>query len=85
MKITIKSIMVFILILAIVMAISSMWGYQVSKDNACKDIGFEESTYKGGIEYCEDLEGNLYSIKMDCNWWGLDCKAKQIEIRSYKE
>jgi hypothetical protein len=27
----------------------------------------------------------LYSIKMDCNWWGLDCKAKQIEIRSYKE
>lgn len=85
MKITTEMIIGFLLILAVGMAVFGLWTTNLSEDNACKNIGFEESNYKMGMKYCEDLEGNLYSIKMDCNWWGLDCKAKQIEIRSYKE
>lgn len=56
-----------------------------NKAKACQEIGFESYFILGGVQYCDDLEGNLYSVKMDCNWLGDNCKAKQIEIRSYKE
>ena len=85
MKFITEIIMFFIVALVIFIMFFGLYKSNISEDNSCKNIGFEEATYKSGLNYCEDLEGNLYSIKMDCNRWGLNCKAKQIEIRSYKE
>ena len=58
----------------------------VPKQNACKDIGFETYERKGLFDYCENFNGDLYTVKLECDRGFIQkCQAKKINIYNYGE
>ena len=78
-----KGILIFIIICVILICLMILWGIHdiQEMDRACKEIEFENYKFINRMEYCEDSEGNLHYIKIECNnWWWFDCKAKTISV-----
>jgi hypothetical protein len=51
------------------------------RELACQKLGFEGDKYNGNMRYCEDREGNLHYIEMECEpWYWPDCTAKTISV-----
>ncbi len=51
------------------------------KDFACQELGFVDYKNQNSMEYCEDIEGNLHYVKMDCKpWYWVKCTAKLISV-----
>ena len=53
------------------------------KEKACKEIGFENYAYRNGA-YCNDVEGNLYSIELSRDGF-FGYAAKEIVIYDYRD
>ena len=50
-------------------------------DSACQQIGLESFKSLQNMKYCEDKEGNLHYIKMECEpWYWWECTAKTISV-----
>lgn len=55
------------------------------RKEACESIGFEKYVERQDMDFCEDKQGNLYYIKIDCEQ-GLyfklleKCEIKQIKV-----
>ena len=50
-------------------------------DLECENLGFENYKNTDSMEYCEDKEGNLHYIKMECKpWYWQTCTAKTISV-----
>ena len=51
------------------------------QNEACKKIGYEESTSAGGVSACQDSEGNRFYVEIECEHSGLGpCTAKPITV-----
>jgi len=58
------------------------------EDNACTKLGFEKysgSSISGIPDSCEDNEGNIHFVKVECKnlfiWFkGMECSAKEIKV-----
>jgi hypothetical protein len=53
-------------------------------NKSCRDIGFNNFKEIETLKFCEDEEGNLYPIKLECSgiFSNYKCKAKIIKITS---
>lgn len=78
---------VIILLLIILIVIGIFEIAEINKQNnlACKELGFKSMDSIMGISYCESYKGDLYYVKIDCNWivpqvFIKDCKAKEISV-----
>ena len=69
-----------LLVIVIVIAIYSFSYWAEEEHKACRELGFEEFTYKMGFRYCKDNLGNFHYIGLVCNSFGSDCKAKEISV-----
>ncbi len=48
---------------------------------ACQEIGFEDFFFSNAFSYCEDSEGNLHYVKLDCSFPPFtDCTVKEISV-----
>lgn len=51
------------------------------RDRACEELGLVEYVFEPSFNFCEDIEGNLHYIKMECKpWYWPDCTAKPISV-----
>lgn len=53
---------VLFLVLGILVTVVSL--ESKAKDEACEDIGFKKYVGKNNQDHCEDVDGNLYYMKM---------------------
>ena len=60
------SIVFVVLIVALIFCVYLMIMISISYNAACKEIGFEEYKVEGNFRFCEDLDGNLHYIKVEC-------------------
>lgn len=51
-------------------------------DEQCIQAGYEKYKFIERMEYCEDSDGNLYYIDMDCNdiFTWRDCSLREISV-----
>ena len=75
----------FVLLLALFVSLVfcslSMLHDAKERDENCQSLGLLEYEYSFGMHYCEDTEGNLHYIKMDCkHWYWTECTAKPISV-----
>ena len=82
-----KIVLMIMLGIAIYLITSLVVGIRSdSRGNACRELGFEKESYWNEEEVCEDKEGNVNFIKMDCDFEVIplfievNCKAKGIKI-----
>ena len=68
----------FLLVLSIAISLSIHAG--ISRNNACKELGFIDfKSWETGV--CEDSEGNLHYVKLDCKFpLFTKCIAKEISV-----
>ena len=74
---------IFIIVFVIIEgSLITIWIHNRDKsDLACQELGFVDYKNQNSMEYCEDIEGNLHYVKMDCkHWYWNDCTAKLISI-----
>ncbi len=73
-----------ILILTAIVAFTLFFSYMVytieQEDKACKRIGFEEYIFRMGMQYCKDSMGNLHYVDQECDFFGSNCKAREIFV-----
>lgn len=56
------------------------------KGEACRSLGFEDDVYWNDQSSCEDGDGNIYFVKMDCDYKFFptlgekNCIAKRIKV-----
>ena len=51
------------------------------RNNACKDIGFDNYDYGEEVDFCEDENYNLHYIHMECKpWYWVECVATEISV-----
>ncbi len=51
-----------------------------AKDNACKELGYEEFRQKTDFTFCVDLEDNLHYITWNYETFPYKVKAKEISV-----
>ena len=69
-----------ILLLIIAFAIFLSVEENKARDKSCKELGFEEFIYYDKA-FCEDSEGNLHYIKLDCPFPPFTrCISKPISV-----
>lgn len=79
-----NKIMLSLFICSIILLVFSYFSisHETNERNlACQELGLRSYEYVGDMYYCEDKEGNLHYIKMDCkHWYWVDCTAKLISV-----
>ena len=81
-RVDIVSFVVFVLgsLFCLYVITASMLLYN-AYDGACKDLGYSEYYKSSSPQTCEDIDGNLHYVKLDCT--GLifkSCTAKNIKV-----
>lgn len=72
-----------VLFLGIAWVLLALYTTAGIEDSACKAIGFEEYGGKlAEVGMCEDSEGDMHYVKMDCDFHFIsaDCTAKEISV-----
>ncbi len=74
-------IILILLVSTIVLGIVEFAHIVNEENSACQELGFESYQFVGNMRYCEDIEGNLHYIKLECkDWYWYDCTAKLISV-----
>lgn len=77
-----QTIIIFGLLLIIVIIVGSTFITVLCEeaDSACREIGFEDYTFRMGMKYCKDNLGNLHYVEHECDWFGFNCRAREIFV-----
>ncbi len=74
-------VLLIFLVLIIINLVVQLIHIEKEEDKACQELGFERDIYILGMNYCEDTQGNLHYIKMECkSWYWPECTAKTISV-----
>ncbi len=74
------TVLLILLVLIVGNIIAQIIHIEAEENNACQELGFEKSIYNQ-MQYCEDSEGNLHYVKMECKpWYWYQCTAKSITV-----
>jgi len=51
-----------------------------AKEKACQELGYKNFIHGEGLNYCVDLEGNLYTVDWGFNKFPNDIWVKRINV-----
>ncbi len=73
-------VLIFFAVFIVVLGVEA---FHLDKEEvkACQELGFEKDSFTSDFDFCEDSQGNLHYIKMECKpWYWVDCTAKLISV-----